>query len=479
MENDYKNKHNQMIKIHSYERAIVELSTWHPGVLLSNSTSRLTGEISNEESRDIQINLLKIICADMEDVKKNNNKLYLTDIINLEKPEFTNNNLILSPTGSGKSYFISSLINCEDVLLLVSTTSLKDKLVPISENEREKLGNRMYSTKRKNVYGESKSHRILVMTYAEFGNKIKFTSSFANKYNQIFCDEIHSLFNYYKISNSDSLIGVIKYLFELKEGQEKYYFTATDEHLTRIQEESGDLFDNISTFNYLDHPDIVQNIAISSYKINSIEQVRPHLKAKLKGFKYFDYKVFSFCKAIKSQLYLEKVMIEEGFKPLVLWSVNNENYIMDEEQLRQREYVLRTGLIPDGYNSLIINSSMQEGWDLLDPKVKLVIMNTTNKTEFIQACGRVRDDIDVLVYRVNSEDVDYFIDFPTELIDVPLTIPERTKLAESYNLTNSNGRPLKWPSIRAILEKQGFIVDNSSMTINGERATVSIVRNAI
>lgn len=480
MDNNCKNKHNYMLKIDRYERAIIELSNWNIGNEISNSTKMLTGEISSIEVRDAYIEVLKKVCSEMNYEKKTNiEKLYLTDIVRKENPIFSNNNLIIAPTGSGKSHFIKSLIKEKEVLFLVSTTSLKDKLVPESEATRMEMGNRMYSTKRTTVYGDNKEHKILVMTYAEFGNKMKFTDKFANKYKQIFCDEIHSLFNYYKISNTDTLLVAIRYLFESKENQEKFYFTATNEHLLDIEKESADLFSTVAVFDYTEHEDIIKNVVISSYKINHIEQVRPHLKAKLSGFKYFGYKVFAFSRSIKSQIYLEKLMKEEGYEPLVLWSINNEDYEMSKEQLKQREYVLRTGLIPEGYNALIINSSMQEGWDLLDPKVKLVVMNTTNTTELIQAQGRVRGDIDVLVYKAESSDSDNFVDFPVELIGEPLTVEMKDKFSEDLNFKNSRGRLLKWTSIASILEKQGFRITNKSTFIDGKRHRVSIVNYSI
>lgn len=475
-----KEKYNLMMKIDRYERALVELSNWNLKEFLSASTKQLTGEIRDEESKSKWIKTFEDIrLFDKRRKNDNGNKMYLSEIIGKEKPKFGNNNLILSPTGSGKTYFMKSLIKEEDVLLLVSTTSLKDKLVPVSETEREKLGSRMYSTKRKNVYGNG-SYKILVMTYAEFGNKIMYKSKFANQYKQIFCDEIHSLFNYYNMSvnsaNGSTLLIAIRYLFEDSSfGQERYYFTATDEHLEKFTSKSKGFFEDVKVFNYLNHPEIVKHMVLSSYKINGLEQVRPHLKARKDSFVYFDYKVFAFCKTISSQLYLKRVMESEGFTPLVLWSINNEDHIMDEEQLNQRDYVLRTGLIPDKYDTLIVNASMQEGWDLLDPQVKLVIMNTTNKTEFVQAVGRVRQDLDVLVYKVDSKEFDYYISFPIELLDTPLNRQAKDKLCSDLNIFNASGRMLRWPSIKKILERQGMIVKEKVILIDGKTVRTSIV----
>lgn len=473
-------KYKFMLEIEKYERAIIELKNWKPGEKLSDSTFRYSGEINSVEERDAQIKLLKNICSEFKKNKEGyNDKLYLSQIVEKEKPEFGLNNLILAPTGSGKSTLMRKLIKEDSVLFLVSTTSLKDKLVPSDLNERKKMKNQMYSTKRKDVYGKNKenNYKILVMTYSEFGENIKFTDDFGDQFNQIFCDEIHSLFNYYSMSQSSTLLGVIKYLFKKKNEQVKYYFTATDEYIEKMKciPQGKNLFANVKVFDYLKNKEIVKHLVLSSYQINNLEQVRPHLRAKSESFEYFGYKTFAFCKTISSQQYLEKILIEEGFKPLLLWSVNNEEYEMSEEQLKHRDYILKTGLIPDEYDSLIINSAMQEGWDLLDPKVKLVIMNTTNKTEFIQSVGRVRRDVDVLVYKVDSDELEHFIDFPNDLLNVPLTAEMKQKLVKDLDLRNKRGDLLKWTSISSRLVKQGLKIENKTMRVEKKPTNVSIV----
>lgn len=476
MDRTLKQKHNLMLEIEQHERALIELSKWSIGQDLSESTRKLTGEISSEKQKNELMRTFEYVCSLAKEEKNGNgDKLYLSEIVEMEKPKFNSNNLILAPTGSGKSHFMKSLINTEEVLLLVSTSSLKDSLVPETIEERKKLASRMYTTSRKDLYGDM-NYNILVMTYKQFGDKIKYTDDFANKYSQIFCDEIHSLFSYYAIDSEASLLGAMKYLFAVKENQSKYYFTATDEHLENFKKTSESLFNNLNVLNYLDHPKIIKHLTLSSYEITGLEQVRPHLVARKESFKYFNYKVFAFCKTIKSQLYLQEIMEKEGFNPLVLWSINNEDTPLSEEQIRQRAYILRTGLIPDDYDSLIINASMQEGWDLLDPKVKLVVMNTTNKTEFVQALGRVRGDVDVLVYRVDSLERNYYIKLPEEMIDVPLTTSMKTDFCNDLNIKNEYGRQLKWTTIKKELENQGYVIEDKIIVIEGKRTRVSYIR---
>lgn len=469
-------KKKLMRKIEETEKALLDLSKWEIGRRVSKLTEKLTGPIDTIEQRDRMIPLLKssIIANKAEKGRLDSNKLYLSEIIEKENPEFKENNLILSPVGSGKTHLINSLIKSKDVLLLVSTTSLKDKLVPTDEDERIKLGNRMYSTKNKKVYGKG-LFNILVMTYAEFGKNIKYSTEFADEFGQIFCDEIHSLENYQNFSSSDTLLVSLLYLFSKSEKQQKFYFTATTEHLSNLKKKAPSLFENVHIFDYLKHPDIVRYMPLSLYSITALEQVRIHMKARKETFSYFNYKMFAFCRTIESMKKLEKIAIDEGLIPLVLWSTNNEEYPMSKKQMLARNYVLKEGRIPDGYDILIVNSAMQEGWDLKDERVKLVIMNTTNETEFVQACGRLRKDIDILIYRVESGTPDYLIDLPVEFLDRNLGNEEKENLSKILDLDVKNGRKAKWNTIKKILIQQGFLIKDKTIRENNKQKRVSII----
>lgn len=143
MSKEYLRKKNNLLGLDRYERAIIELSKWEPGVQLSASTLKLTGELENIKDKDNAIvNILEKIKREItfnKDIDKD--KLYLSQVIELENPKFEKNNLILSPTGSGKTSFMIEYIkknNISESLLLVSTTSLKDKLAPNCNEARKK-----------------------------------------------------------------------------------------------------------------------------------------------------------------------------------------------------------------------------------------------------------------------------------------------------------------------------------------------------
>lgn len=472
-----KEKVHIMKKIEHLEDIILELENWNVGDEIKSSTTKKVGKIDSEIQRDTIVSLLKENISLIRSSRPDDNKLYLSDIIKKEEVKFGSNNLILAPVGSGKTTFIKTLIKnkTDKMLMLVSNTTLKNSLCPEDDELREALGGKMHTTQNMKMYGEEK-YEIHVMSYAEFGNKIKSNNDFVKAFSIIFCDEIHSLPAYQQFENSVELSHAIKYVFGKYDDKQIFYFTATDENLDALERRQPGIMQNVKTFNYLNHPDIKQYMALSEYKINYIEQIRPHLKARIKSFNYFGYKCLAFNRTITGQKRIAEIAEEEGFKPLVIWSVNNsdEELQMTDEQLRAREYLLTNGEIPTPYNFLIINSAMQEGWNLTDERVKLAIMNTTNKTEKVQALGRLRDDVDILVYRIDrNQEPDIYVNFPSEYLDTPLTTEMKKDLVGELNLLNANGRQVKWPTIKKSLERQGYYINESQSTINGKRVNVS------
>lgn len=376
-------KQERLKRIENLERIILELEEWSPGQKLSKKTSLTVGKIDDEFQKETIINLLKENISLMKAIRPDAHKLYLTDIVQKEKPVFKTNNLILSPVGSGKTTLIKEVLlkgQKGKVLMLTSNTALKNSVCPEDNEVRKTIGHKMYTSSNLARFGDT-MYEIHVMSYSEFGSRIRYNNDFVKDISQIYCDEIHSLPNYQQFSNSAELAIAIKYLFDKHENQEIYYFTATREHLDLLAKKDSTIFRNITVFDYLNHPDIKRYMALSEYEIERLEQIRPHLKARLKSFNYFGYKCLAFNRTISGQKKIETIALEEGFKPITLWSINNTESPMSDEQLKVREHLLNYGEIPEPYNFLIINSAMQEGWNLSDDMVKLAIMNTSNETE--------------------------------------------------------------------------------------------------
>lgn len=414
-----------------------------------------------------------------------NKKLYLSEIIELEKPEFGSNNLILAPVGSGKSHLIENNLipkgYNKKILYLTSNTALKDSLCPDDNEVRRMLSEKgesvcFYTSENKSKYGE-KPYSVHVMTYAEFGGRITPPhQTFTDDVELIFCDEIHSLPKYFNYDKNYRLALALHWLLLEHKDKQIFYFTATKDSIENLERTTPGFFNMVKTFDYLDHPKIRKYIANSTYYINHISQLRPHLKAKLEAFNYHGYKGLAFTSKISEQKKIEEIAKEEGFVPISLWSINNEEKSMSEEQLKVRAFILNTGLIPEPYNLLIINGAMQEGWNLYDDKVTLAILDTVDLTEQIQALGRIRNDIDFVIKKTKENKIDEIeIKLKESYLNKSLTSEDKNDLCDELFILNKNGRLMKWPTIKEYILKSGYNVEDKIEVINDKRTRVSII----
>lgn len=425
---------------------------------------------------------------ELEERERNLSKFYLGELILKDNIEFETNNLIMAPTGSGKSHFIQEELipkhakPGDKIYYLVSNTALKDSVCPPSSEARQELTDKgrslgFFTTGNKEAFGNV-DYRIHVMTYSEFGGIITLNDLEAEKSPVIFCDEIHSAQAYREINNDPSLSHAIKYLFNTHSNQVIYYFTATNEHLESLSRKTPGQLMNVSTFDYRDHPKIRKYVSGIEIKYNYLEQIRPHLKDRIKGFNYYGFKALAFTAKIDQMEVMETIFIEEGFRPLLLWSVNN-NKEMTPHQLEMREVILNTGLIPSPYNVLIINGGMQEGWDLDDKMVTLAVINSTNQTEIIQSLGRYRGDMTTCVQRINGEIPNTNLVIPEKYMDVILTQEGKEQLCIELNLIDKAGRRRKWRSVSTIIEESGKIIKSEQKVVNGKRQVISIISRPI
>lgn len=414
-----------------------------------------------------------------------NSKLYLGEIMEIDKPEFGSNNLIIAPVGSGKSHLIEQVLIPKGfkgkALYLTSNSALKDSICPDKNELRSKLEKEgkslgFFTTSNKERIGTS-GRNVHVMTYHEFGNKIESPNQvFTNDISLIFCDEIHSLPIYKTYDNSPELDRAMRWLFTKHEYKQLFYFTATQDKLVHLDKSVPGYLSAVSTYDYSNHSRIRKYVANSTYLISHIEQLRPHLQAKLEAFNYYGYKGLAFTKYIREQEKIYEIAKSEGFEPIALWSVNHEEKKMSDEQLRVRDFVLSSGYIPEPYNLLIINGAMQEGWNLEDNMMRLAILDTLDLTEQIQALGRIRQDIDLVIRKTDDDSlVTKVIDIPKKYLNIRLTNEDKVSLYMELNIINQYGKISKWPTIKKLIEEAGHTISEEQIVMDGKRIRVSTI----
>lgn len=406
--------------------------------------------------------------------------LYLGEILERDGVEYGSNNLIISPTGSGKTHFILRVLSKKYTgkkLVLVSTTSLKDSY----GNEVGTFTTQDLRRKHFNITDEDS----YVMSYAEFGSKVKWETDFIKDYSVISCDEIHSLLDYYLTHRTHEYGKAIEVLFSKYEDIKIFYFTATTHKIdTFIDREYSNLYKNVNIIDYSKSDEIRQYINVTEEKFTNVDGIESVID-KIGKIGIADVKGIIFNERIDGMGRIEESLESKGYKSISVWSINNDKNKMNDEQLRVREMLLTTGMFPDEYDFIIMNGAMREGWNLLDERVQVVIANTIDETDIVQFRGRIRHNIALLAVRVNEgvQPLDVRIMEREKTLGViegylgkPLTTEDKDKICEELNIKREdNGRLVKWPTIKKTLKKNGYDIQDSIKRINGKQVSVSII----
>ena len=64
---------------------------------------------------------------------------------------------------------------------------------------------------------------------------------------------------------------------------------------------------------------------------------------------------------------LEKTANRIGIRAIAIWSINNTEHPMNDEQKRVRDYILSHAALPDEYDMVIINASSETSINIFSP----------------------------------------------------------------------------------------------------------------
>lgn len=390
-------------------------------------------------------------------------KKYLGEI--LKERDFDRNTLIVSPVGSGKThYIINDLCKDRKVLYLCDNSNLQEQVL-LEDNTR--------STKKqiaKRGFGKTD---ITVMTYKEFGRKLRFDldSDCLSKFDLIVADEIHNLIDYQTFNDDADLLTAIRYLLNKHEDIIILMFTATPYYLEELKRRYNDIGKYFSTIDYSDSKEIKRYIEKRKSYINHISQVQFQLEEYRQSFEYADMKCLIYTTSIKNMQYVEEMCIDKGLKPICIWSTNNKDYHMKMEQLEVRDYLLKKGILKDPYNVLIINRAMETGVNIHDKDMQLVIVNTTNLTQQVQARGRIRHDVDLLIVKTNDENKVDTITIDTNYLDKWLLKVDLENMVNEYGLKDSRKRFMSVNKLIKYLSTHEYKVNKTRKTIDGNKET--------
>lgn len=392
-------------------------------------------------------------------------KLYVSDVIDMSEIVPGMLNLICSPTGSGKTSFIEGKLKeyasnkPQDMLYLAPIKALAKAVNNRGEKTQIKLPDgKTVLTK--------KQTGITAMTYAAFGASIKKArdkKSFSSKdwwnTNSVIClDELSQAVhqaNYDKDRNNVTMFALQEINKRIRNKSNVVialsatpraaldYFVFDKHTAINIIQSTRDLkgLETKSTIRYVD--------------LNEILRI---IDPNLRGLVY-----------IKSIKQIEKAVAslrERGINAYGIWSHANQQYRMTDEQRSIADSIASEEKIPDYVQVLFINAAYETGLNIDPVKSPLdyIIVHDSNKDSMTQARGRYRGNLETLYWKASREQSTASLHKIEEeaiapFLDTWLDKNGRNELQSALCLKDDRGRVLGWPKTVKLIEGSGYTVD--------------------
>ncbi len=140
----------------------------------------------------------------------------------------------------------------------------------------------------------------------------------------------------------------------------------------------------------------------------------------------------------------------KGLRAIAIWSINNKEHLMTEEQLAARDYILKNEMLPSEYDVVIINASSETSINIRG-KIDYIVIHSIEEEVRVQVRGRYRDDLEELyVYDKDSLEV------PPEFLDIPLFREDKEELCKILRQTDDFKRLVKWTKTKEKLLEEGY-----------------------
>ena len=371
---------------------------------------------------------------------------YLSELVDCSALQKGQLNVIKAPTGSGKTYFalnyIPSLTNdaLHNVVYLIDTINGKEQIV-----RNYKATSEYYGWSKEVESGGmwfEPDNRVVVITYAKFGVLFERNIEFYKNFSYIICDEIHSLLRFQNYSKKPNYHSIARQVLEQAVKQKSGIVIA----LTATPDTIKNQFNAPSAEIAINQEELIQ------YDIKQVEGYTNPITVLSKvdvgtvGLCYFS--------RIHQMIEFEQEAKQMGFSPVSIWSINNKDHPMNDEQLETRRSILESWTIPPQYDLLIINSSSETSLKIKS-KVDYVIVHSSNPDTQVQVRGRINSDLMTLYLPV--EGVSEIV-VPSEYLGKRLFQGDKQALAEALNLRNTNNRPYGWPTVKNLLIESDYSV---------------------
>ena len=168
---------------------------------------------------------------------------------------------------------------------------------------------------------------------------------------------------------------------------------------------------------------------------------------------------------------IETMCRDLGLKPICIWSEHNE-IGWNDEQKDFMKYLFDTGKFKDPYNILIFNKAMETGINIKDDDVDLCIVNSINLTEQIQARGRFRKDINLVVVKTKETALpEIVVTLDDKYLNKWISLEEFMDIMNSLNIKDSKGRLIGKRTFVKILKNSKYQIKTKRKTLNKIKET--------
>lgn len=364
---------------------------------------------------------------------------YLSELVSLDMLQKDKLNIIKSPTGSGKTYFaLNAIPNAVksayyNVVYLIDTVNGKEQIL-------QNYNTTAYSLWWEHIIEDKSLHccedrRVVIMTYAKFGQLLEGNPTFHKNFDYIICDELPSLIKFQYFSERPNLHSVAR------EGLEN---AVRNDNTTVIAlSATPNLIRKHFHAPFYDVP--IDNSVIRRYETRDIinytnlEYLLSSLEPAETGICYVS--------RITQMKKLEELARNLGFNPISIWSIRNKDHAMNEQQLAVRKSILEDFIFPSEYNLLFINASSETSLKIKSP-VDYVIVHDNDYDTQVQVRGRVNSDLSKLYLPlIGTTD----LTVPEEYLNKPLFTEEKAELCAILNRTNPYNRRFGWTTIKSML----------------------------
>lgn len=390
-------------------------------------------------------------------------KPHLSKVLDVTELKKGRANIIAAPCHSGKTTAAKKIMEHHarspgNVLYLIDTRAGKDALH--LHQKAQKCSPGWVHQYDPHWWGDRPDRvNFAAMTYHQFGHALREESSFLIGIDLIICDEIHNLVKYAAIEASTN-------------EQEDLLDTPDEQVCCKRALESLGRLASLD----MGGPMVVMLTATPKAIIRKFEAMKvPYAILDYYGRVYEDETLrriyySSFIDVLceingKTLIYVPTIDMMKEYaelakpfanKVVCLWSTRSSKE-MNTQQLIVREELLHNELIPDDVDILLINAAYETSINIRNTDFKTMIIHCSNPDTQIQVRGRLRHDIDTLyLLDKQHEHVSHY--FPEDYLDTWLPTEQVHAITEEMNLRSAKGRELKWPSLKKLLEKDGYLI---------------------